>query len=186
MRSSLKTRLQETRFWKTLGIFLRATFRPSRGSVTDLVRKDTHCTAGLIGVHTGLLKALGDAALTTRLQTLRNRSACLAPSQPGRAPRWPGCCEAEVPLLLRLCSLRESMGVAVSRPADWARLGSGSRLSRCRLRYFLKCSHRNICGPNPKLGTSFHTQRAERSHERPFLLEQAGGPGVLATFSHAY
>lgn len=36
MRSSLKTLLQETRFWKTLGIFFRATFRPSRGSVTDL------------------------------------------------------------------------------------------------------------------------------------------------------
>lgn len=36
--SSLKTLLQETRFWKTLGIFFRATLRPSRGSVTDLHR----------------------------------------------------------------------------------------------------------------------------------------------------
>lgn len=45
MRSSLKTRLQETRFWKTFGIFLRATFRPSRGSVTDLGAKThtPHC-----------------------------------------------------------------------------------------------------------------------------------------------
>ncbi len=34
--SSLKTLLQETRFWKTLGIFFKATLRPSRGSVTDL------------------------------------------------------------------------------------------------------------------------------------------------------
>lgn len=34
--SSLKTLLQDTRFWKTLGIFFSATFRPSRGSVTDL------------------------------------------------------------------------------------------------------------------------------------------------------
>lgn len=34
--SSLKTRLQDTRFWKTLGIFFRATLLPSRGSVTDL------------------------------------------------------------------------------------------------------------------------------------------------------
>ncbi|TNN32748.1 hypothetical protein EYF80_057089 [Liparis tanakae] len=36
--SSRNTRLQETRFWKTLGIFFRATFLPSRGSVTDLGR----------------------------------------------------------------------------------------------------------------------------------------------------
>lgn len=36
IRSSLKTLLQETRFWKTLGIFFSATLRPSRGSVTDL------------------------------------------------------------------------------------------------------------------------------------------------------
>lgn len=34
--SSLKTLLQETRFWKTLGIFFKATLRPSRGSVTAL------------------------------------------------------------------------------------------------------------------------------------------------------
>lgn len=33
---SRKTRLQEARFWKTLGIFLRATLLPLRGSVTDL------------------------------------------------------------------------------------------------------------------------------------------------------
>lgn len=37
--SSLKTLLQETRFWKTLGIFFKATLRPSRGSVTDLTEK---------------------------------------------------------------------------------------------------------------------------------------------------
>ena len=37
--SSRKTLLQETRFWKTLGIFLRATRLPSLGSVTDLKRK---------------------------------------------------------------------------------------------------------------------------------------------------
>lgn len=34
--SSRNTLLQETRFWKTLGIFLRATRFPSLGSVTDL------------------------------------------------------------------------------------------------------------------------------------------------------
>lgn len=38
--SSLKTLLQETRFWKTLGIFFRATLRPSRGSVTDLRERE--------------------------------------------------------------------------------------------------------------------------------------------------
>lgn len=31
--------MQETRFWKTLGIFLRATRFPSLGSVTDLDEK---------------------------------------------------------------------------------------------------------------------------------------------------
>ena len=41
IRSSLKTLLQETRFWKTLGIFFKATLRPSRGSVTDL--RETAC-----------------------------------------------------------------------------------------------------------------------------------------------
>lgn len=51
MRSSLKTRLQETRFWKTFGIFLRATFRPSRGSVTDLEVKThiMHCCSSTTG-----------------------------------------------------------------------------------------------------------------------------------------
>lgn len=39
IRSSLKTRLHDTRFWKTFGIFFSATFRPSRGSVTDLGSK---------------------------------------------------------------------------------------------------------------------------------------------------
>lgn len=34
--NSRNTLLQETRFWKTLGIFLRATRFPSLGSVTDL------------------------------------------------------------------------------------------------------------------------------------------------------
>lgn len=34
--SSRNTLLQETRFWKTLGIFFRATRFPSLGSVTDL------------------------------------------------------------------------------------------------------------------------------------------------------
>lgn len=137
-------------------------------------------------VYNDLLKSLGMAALTTQHQRLRNRSAGRVPSQPGRAPRWPGCCEAEAPLLLHLCSHRLPTGVAGSRPADWALQGSGSRLIRCRLRYFLYCSHRNICGPNPRQGTSFHTQRAERNHGRPFLLERAGGPGGLATFSPAY
>ena len=33
--SSLKTRLELTRLWKTLGSFLRATRLPSLGSVTD-------------------------------------------------------------------------------------------------------------------------------------------------------
>uniref|UniRef100_A0A914V6F1 Uncharacterized protein n=1 Tax=Plectus sambesii TaxID=2011161 RepID=A0A914V6F1_9BILA len=36
MRISLNTRLQEARFWKTLGIFFSATRFPPRGSVTDL------------------------------------------------------------------------------------------------------------------------------------------------------
>lgn len=40
--SSLKTLLQETRFWKTLGIFFKATLRPSRGSVTDLRETEHH------------------------------------------------------------------------------------------------------------------------------------------------
>lgn len=123
MRSSLKTRLQETRFWKTFGIFLRATFRPSRGSVTDLGVKHTRDTASpprqvfrkedkISGskdspsAHSGLLQVLEKAALTTQHQRLRSRSAGRAPSQPGRAPRWPGCCAAEARLLLRRCSLR--------------------------------------------------------------------------------
>lgn len=38
--NSRKTLLQETRFWKTLGIFLSATLFPSRGSVTDLEKKN--------------------------------------------------------------------------------------------------------------------------------------------------
>lgn len=37
--NSRKTLLQETKFWKTLGIFLSATLFPSRGSVTDLQNK---------------------------------------------------------------------------------------------------------------------------------------------------
>lgn len=39
--SSRKTLLQETRFWKTLGIFLRATRLPSLGSVTDLEAEES-------------------------------------------------------------------------------------------------------------------------------------------------
>lgn len=141
MRSSLKTRLQDTRFWKTFGIFLRATFRPSRGSVTDLWAK-THstllflyfltrrpknkkmggsqCSLGCKRAqgHNGLLKAWEMAALTIQHQRLRNRSACRAPFQPGRAPRWPDCCEAEAPLLLRLCSLPKPTDVEGSRLTD--------------------------------------------------------------------
>lgn len=37
--NSRKTLLQETRFWKTLGIFLSATLFPSLGSVTDLKKQ---------------------------------------------------------------------------------------------------------------------------------------------------
>lgn len=37
--NSRKTLLQETRFWKTLGIFLSATLFPSLGSVTDLQKQ---------------------------------------------------------------------------------------------------------------------------------------------------
>lgn len=47
MRSSRKTRLLETKVWNTLGIFLRATRRPSRGSVTALQHKKQN-TRGLM------------------------------------------------------------------------------------------------------------------------------------------
>ena len=46
IRSSLYTRLHDTRFWKTLGIFFNATLLPSLGSVTDLKHIINSC--GLI------------------------------------------------------------------------------------------------------------------------------------------
>ena len=42
MRSSLYTRLHDTMFWNTLGIFLSATRFPSLGSVTDLKTEDNN------------------------------------------------------------------------------------------------------------------------------------------------
>ena len=47
--NSRKTLLQETRFWKTLGIFLSATLFPSLGSVTDQTTPKAPYPIGLSG-----------------------------------------------------------------------------------------------------------------------------------------
>lgn len=61
--SSLKTLLQETRFWKTLGIFFRATLRPSRGSVTDL--RERRGVTGSLDRQRPALPARAQAGLVT-------------------------------------------------------------------------------------------------------------------------
>lgn len=171
MRSSLKTRLQETRFWKTLGIFLRATFRPSRGSVTDLANMNTAWLTTeapkykKYKVHDILF--VGVNTLTRPPRKLHNRWVYQAPSRLGWAPHWLYCCEAEAPLPPRRCFLRCLPGVEEFRRVDWVQLDFGGRLGRSMLHYCqLSCLHRNICVPGSTPETSFHTVRAE-IHETP-------------------
>lgn len=77
--SSRNTLLQETRFWKTLGIFLRATRFPSLGSVTDLGEEDKNkVTMSFSGSNEEF--GIDSKADTISLQQLMNDSETSEPT----------------------------------------------------------------------------------------------------------
>ncbi len=95
-----------------------------------------------------------------------NRWGGPAPSPRGWAPRWPGCCRAEAPLLRRRCCLRELWGDEGSQPGQWVRSGTVWRWGPWRgLRR--RSWHRNTCGPAQSPETSLHTRSAGLRREMP-------------------